>query len=340
MCMMMGADSVNRVVDNKVWRYRLELVRGLHKWVEENLDPHAEVYGRTNKKATPEGQRVKAVQYVSDHLALGKMLYPDETTDPLFTESMYENESMRHQLKRGAYESLQWKVLKQIELMAAFDWTSVPEVTLAEVEGPLADTAGLRRARESLVSTEDADNKMVGLILRYQCLGAFESNFHASVPAEWGRALPDFVECFASPFNHKFKKYHSMFEEDREFGSSGNFFSMVNAHRGILPPGKYEMNPPWMNAVFERLQRVIKDSLHVGKIQVVLIGPKWKTTRWIPGLDGVMDGIQGLYWLHSMRVEKVVLSVQDLTSNQFQFKTIAWVFSNVQISEGVLGLLK
>jgi hypothetical protein len=99
---------------------------------------------------------------------------------------------------------------------------------------------------------------MIGLVLRYMCLGAFDSNFHGSVPQSWAQELPGFVECFASPFNHKFRTYYTMFEQDRDFGSSGNFFVMLERKGGILPPGRYEMNPPWMNAMYERLQEVIK----------------------------------------------------------------------------------
>ena len=71
---------------NKQWRFRVLLVKELESWVCENLSTHHASWDRKlDKKATLEGKRRKAAQYVIEHLALGKMKYPLEDTDPLFT---------------------------------------------------------------------------------------------------------------------------------------------------------------------------------------------------------------------------------------------------------------
>jgi hypothetical protein len=68
-------------------------------------------------------------------------------------------------------------------------------------------------------SSESGDwveQQLIGLVLRYACMGAFGDNLHGSVSSDLPRLLwGDYVECFASPFNHKFPKYYSIYEQDR-----------------------------------------------------------------------------------------------------------------------------
>jgi alkaline phosphatase D len=52
----------------------------------------------------------KAYQYVYEHFAVGKMRFPAENMDPLFTHQLYDDVSMRNMLKPGKYPRFQAKV--------------------------------------------------------------------------------------------------------------------------------------------------------------------------------------------------------------------------------------
>ncbi len=91
---------------------------------------------------------------------------------------------------------------------------------------------------------------MVGLVMRYKCIGGFSDNMHGSVPRAWNDALGvgKYVECLASLFNHKFERYYSMYEQYQIFGSLKNLFSMIRQNGVMLPDnGKYKLNLPWNN---------------------------------------------------------------------------------------------
>lgn len=342
---------------NKQWRFRVQLVDELCEWVLKNLDPNAKVYRGIDKKRTLEGRRHKAEQYVIEHLALGKMLHPSEPVDPLFTQEDYDDESMEQQLKPGLYPEFRSMVRAQLQRVQEFDTASVSPVQWSWIESELKrrkyKTNRLQELQDSLVrarggqpkslgrASPEITEKMIGLVLRYMCLGAFDSNFHGSVPQSWAQELPGFVECFASPFNHKFRTYYTMFEQDRDFGSSGNFFVMLERKGGILPPGRYEMNPPWMNAMYERLQEVIKQTTDAGvDVLAVIMGPNWTDTKWIPGLTQVMRDAPEEYLKYSRHVRENLSYVQDMTNVKFDYDTVAWVFSKRPVPEQVDKLFK
>lgn len=54
------------------------------------------------------------------------------------------------------------------------------------------------------------------------------------------------TELFASPFNNNYKKYYSLFETDKNFGSKGNYIQIIKQKKGC-----YEVNPPFLESVFE-----------------------------------------------------------------------------------------
>lgn len=342
---------------NKQWRFRVELVDDLRKWVLERLDPNSKVYRNINKKLTPEGREQKAEQYVIEHLALGKMIHPLEPVDPLFTQEDYDDESMREQLLDGLYPEFRAEVREKLHKVLDFDTASAPPVKWSWIEGELRKrkykTHRLQELQDGLSKAKGAQckplgtaspeitEKMIGLVLRYMCMGAFDSNFHGSVSQSWAQELPGFVECFASPFNHKFRTYYTMFEQDRDFGSSGNFFVMLGHRGGVLPPGRYEMNPPWMNAMYERLQEVMECTMDAGvDVLVVIMGPKWKDTKWIPGLTRIMEEAPEAYLKHSRHIVDKVSYVQDMTKVKFDFDTVAWIFSKRPVPEQVNNLFR
>ena len=340
---------------NKQWLLRVTLVDELCTWVLENLDPNSRIYRGINKKRTPEGRKRKAEQYVIEHLALGKMLHPLEPVDPLFTDADYEDESMKQQILPGLYPEFRILVRASLQKVRELDTSQVPAVQwpwiaqelkkrkykanrLQDLQDYLVGAGAARKPRLGQASP-GVTEKMVALVLRYMCMGAFDSNFHGSVPGRWAQELPGFVECFASPFNHKFRTYYTMFEQDREFGSSGNFFAMLAMTDGILPPGRYEMNPPWMNAMYEGLEEVMRRTLEARRdVLVVVMGPNWTDTQWIPGLTQVMHDAPEEYGKHSMHVRKDMQYVQDMTDVNFAYDTVAWVFSKRPVPPKVLEL--
>jgi hypothetical protein len=135
---------------------------------------------------------------------------------------------------------------------------------------------------------------IIGLVLRYLCVGGLDDNLHASITHSGAAAIgSQCVECFASPFNHKFTTYYSMFEEDRVFGSQGNLFKAIKEHNGTLPPNfqRFEMNPPWINTVYERLVEIVDYALSTrSDLEIIVLAPQWVVTRWIPGFSSLLLG--------------------------------------------------
>ncbi len=57
---------------------------------------------------------------------------------------------------------------------------------------------------------------------------------------------------------------------------------------GILPPGDYQINPPFHEGVLNYVAEIVKLSLEtcVG-IRVVMVVPKWRDAKFIDTLDSV-----------------------------------------------------
>jgi hypothetical protein len=190
-----------------------------------------------------------------------------------------------------------------------------------------------------LGATNDSyiDQNMIGLVLRGRCVGAFENNLHGSVSPQWSDILGGFVECFASPFNHKFKNYHSMFDEDIPFGSRGNFFAMVKRNRGILLDGNYQMNPMWMNAMFDELARIIQKSVESNRdamINAVIVAPAWKDANFQKAFNRIK---QNPRYKHNSRsgIRRVRYN-HDLKKKTFPAATSYWFFSLEEVPNEVI----
>ena len=243
---------------HKQWIRRQRIITLLADWVYANLD-----LSKPSRKPgeTDEERQGKAYQYVYEHFAVGKMKHPEEHLDPLFTHAKYTDLSMQWLLNPGLYPEFQDYVQYAIRLFAEFKPNEADEVTYESAKAGLSTTATdlVNRVRQDLaarhrfVSDEWLDNEMTGLIVRYNCMGGFSDNLHGSVPPTWTTALPGFIECFASPFNHKFPIYFSLYKSDQVFGSRGSFFEWIADLGGVLPTGNYEMNPPWNNEMYEKL---------------------------------------------------------------------------------------
>ena len=344
------------VMTNYHWQERLNLIQVLARWVCDNLNPNVKFEGSNShlKKATAEGKLAKAFQYVYEYMAVGKMFHPSEKFDPLFTRAKYQDESMKIQLNRGKYPEFQSLVLgKVIAMHAQFERNkrTYKPVSWAVLEHGMSEQnkALMTRLRMHLCAQANEKNiradwvtqQMIGLVLRYKCMGAFSNNLHGSIPDTWKEALgDDWVECFASPFNHKFDKYYSIYEQDKPFGSMGNFFSMISQNGGALPLcGKYEINPPWNNQMYEAVQRILAKTLPSDTpIEAIIVGPNWRDTEWIPGITGLIPDNPS-YTDHSFKGVHVKEYQNDLTHEKFTLNTVYWVFSQKGIAQDVLETL-
>ena len=337
---------------NKQWMFRLKLVEELGEWVNAHLNPHHAKWeeSKADKKATPEGRRAKSLQYVYEFLAVGKMHFPMEdhdVSDPLFTSTFFVDKSMELQLEQGSYEHFISEVARKRGELRAYDPSLDPVVSWSDIQTGMSEGTKemLARMHHDLLLkghvVNMADEEMTGLVLRYKCMGAFSDNLHGSVPREWLRILgSDCVECFASPFNHKFRIYYSIYEQDRVFGSQGNFFAMMARRKDTLPEGTYEINPPWNNEMYERVQVILAKTLsNKQKIRAVIVGPNWKDTTWIPGITSVLN-INRDYSITSKYGTRVVKYVNDMQAKTFTQNSVYWFFSVKPVTQETLELLK
>lgn len=341
--MTAGATLHEIMTENKRWLHRLNLVTTLSEWVEANLSPNHIVWEgqERDKKRARHGRSMKAAQYVYAHLMIGRMLYPHTPPDgdPLFCADDYPNESMQLQLRQGAYTEFQAQVqLARSRVMNPTAVTRIPTITwpmvLRKIQAPHVKKSLQRFARTFPHSREI----LIGLVLRYLCVGGLDDNLHASITRTGAEAMGEHcVECFASPFNHKFPTYFSMFEEDQILGSQGNFFEAVARNGNKLPTEfqRFEMNPPWINTVYERLVEIVDASLASGRtdLEIVVLAPQWVITRWIPGFSSLLDSAHNAaYATHSItpqtsRQPYTVQYVHDLTDTRLYLRTVSWVFT-------------
>jgi hypothetical protein len=108
------------------------------------------------------------------------------------------------------------------------------------------------------------EDQMTGLVLHYKYVCGFGDKLHGSVSSEWAAALgTDWVEYFASPFNHKFNVYYSVLAHDRvfKFGSKGNFSGLICGRDNVLSAGNNKINPPWNNQMFETVHQIMRVSM-------------------------------------------------------------------------------
>ena len=316
---------------HKLWYKRLKLIDEMADWVFENLD-----LSKRDVKETEDKRRDKAYQYVYEHMAVGKMEYPLDNRDSLFTFNTIRDNSMINMLIPGLYPDFQVLVRDTVNKFTKFDPDDAFTVTMEDAKQGLNDAAlrSLDKLETQLMEDKPGrskqwyDDQMIGLILRYKCMGGFSDNLHGSVPESWSRELPDYIECFASPFNHKFSMYFSIYEEDRVFGSRGSFFTMIEHKRGILPKGRYEINPPWNNDMYERLVTILDRSLPRNDITAIIVGPYWNDAHWCnEGFSELITMNSKDYGRNSFMNVNVISYVNDAKKQQFSLQTAYWVFS-------------
>jgi hypothetical protein len=339
--------------NNKRWLHRLNLVTTLSEWVEANLSPTHIVWdgqGR-DKKRSKYGRYMKASQYVYAHLMIGRMLYPCVSEDPcvedpLFAEEEYPNDSMQLQLLPGAYPDFQAQVRQaRKRVMNPSALALIPTVTWEMVLRRVKTHQIVVKLKAFATKSSMPTSVIIGLVLRYLCVGGLDDNLHASITPSGAAAMgSQCVECFASPFNHKFTIYFSIFEEDRVFGSQGNFFKAIKDCNGTLPPNfqRFEMNPPWINAVYERLVEIVDYALSTRPdLEIIVLAPQWVVTRWIPGFSSLLlEEKNSGYATHSLTPyttvqPKTMQYIHDLSDTKLFFSTVSWVFTSSEVSDSL-----
>ena len=341
-------------INNGRWLHRLKLVKSLVVWVQTRLKILAPNYEgmpvQEETRMTEEKRHIKAEQYVVEHLALGKMHYPSTSEDPLFTHEAYTDVSLESQLM-APYSEFQAEVQRCLHEVTTYSGTAIATSWDTATNGMNHTTKEKLTAWWLEYTKQDPINQndplLVGLVLRYQCMGGFTSTIHGSVPASWGSTLmPTFIECFASPLNHKFSSYHSLFDDDAQLDSNcrGNFFRTVEQNDGRLPAGhSYELNPPFANAIYERLQAILERTLLVredettvdpGGMQLLLIAPAWNDASWMTGINNLRNNpnLHAGYKTYSRFVsipKRDMQYTQDMSGLNFSCNTVAWFFSPV-----------
>ena len=128
------------------------------------------------------------------------------------------------------------------------------------------------------------------LCLRYNVLDG--NSLHWALPKRLFMYLNRTFECdtelFASPFNVYFKKYYSLFDEDKYFGSNGNFFKAPDSN---FKHGCYQVNPPFIEVLFDKISERIINLLTIAEesdesLTFIYIMPAWSK---LDGYDMIVD---------------------------------------------------
>jgi hypothetical protein len=271
-------------LSNKKWARRLAVVKKMENWIAENIKDRGlyDTYDRSSAVKIS-----KAKEYFYGYLFWGRMRFPSH--DPLFfcDDRNERDESLANQLNDGKYTEFinefmsrtADKIFTGVESDPVVAYTDVCQYAVGR------SLSVLETLKASIQDKKIQKDVCIGLILRYRCVGGFKSNLHGSVPEEWKDALVDFTECFASPLNHKFERYYSVFDEDSVFGGMGDFFLAIGS---TLPSGKYEINPPFHVALLDRVADIVAESFRSGaNLQVVMVVPDWQDSHFVPVLDSV-----------------------------------------------------
>jgi len=197
---------------------------------------------------------------------------------------------------------------------------------------------------------------IIGLTLRYLCIGGFTDAIHSAIPDQFKDIMPECAECFASPLNRKLKKWFSFFARDRFFGSEGNFFSVCAENGDRLPPDLklfcsvshafLEINPCWCNSIYEHLAKILKNSAEDG-IKAIILGPDWhdkhdkkgeskyagQENKWAEKFDALRKSPK--FVETSAHGEKRIDFTIDTSGSTHTQKTKYWIISDVKIPDEI-----
>lgn len=280
---------------NKLWKRRLDVVLEMERWMGENLSRYVKDGCGDIEERKHGVFHTKGKEYLYCHLLLGKTMHPNGA-DPLFTDwgDRFDDPSLQTQLGLQSNGELNPEKVDgfrfQLEnlrrtVVVVDESDTVPSLTVL-----IEDYVGKKESKAyAIVSNlmESLQQKgleqpvinehMIGLILRYRCIGGFESNQHGEVSSEWSTKFPGMIECFASPLNHVFENYYSVFEEDKVFGSSGNLFKSLS--NGQLPmDGIFEMNPPFEDSILKKAENIVHKTFGNEQCtaKLIMFSPCWE----------------------------------------------------------------
>ena len=130
--------------------------------------------------------------------------------------------------------------------------------------------------RETLVKKYDGMDETVvqACVYRYIALGQNGQQWALS-PMLLGTLPNNTLEGFASPLNNYFKRYYSLYADDKLFGALGNFFESA------LENNMY-INPPFTPPIIEN---VVARMLRESAINAILVTPQWPDADWYQQLQ-------------------------------------------------------
>lgn len=101
------------------------------------------------------------------------------------------------------------------------------------------------------------EKELYKLLYRYSTLWQYQSFLSEENLLLFREELDCSLECFSCPLYRVYESYCSMFEEDRVFGSFGNFFDFVDHNMNRLPEMYthglcMELNPPFIAEVVDK----------------------------------------------------------------------------------------
>ena len=284
------------ILSNKQWMRRLRVVMVMEEWVAANLKKQGP---GDSRKRSPEVLINKGKEYFYGYLFWGRRVFP-VSTDPLFFDNddvVNDDGSLISQLTDDKYPEF-INILNNAKTKVMTDAHKDDMVLYADVIGFVGPSiSDITRLSEALRDSDTKEHEMIGLILRYRCVGGFDSNLHGSVTENWASAFAGYTECFASPLNHKFEKFHSLFDNDAVFGGQGDFFQMVRKSEDVIPSGFYEINPPFHSELLHQVAKIVEHSFesNVPGLKIVMMVPIWANTEFIPTLDNIRS-ITGTFW--------------------------------------------
>jgi Phosphorylated CTD interacting factor 1 WW domain len=128
-----------------------------------------------------------------------------------------------------------------------------------------------------------------------------------------------------------------MFDLDKPFGSQGNFFAYAKAHGDVLPAGVYEINPPWINVMFEKVAEILGNS-DGSDITAIVVAPNWEGAKYITDLNALLS--KSNYRTNSNAGVKHIRYQHDANHKDFVLETRYWIFSTQSITESVRRLFE
>lgn len=157
--------------------------------------------------------------------------------------------------------------------------------------------------KKAKLSQTDLES-VVNMLMRYSTY--MYEGYHWKMPLKLEKYLQTEyqvdTELFASPFNKFYPNYYSIYEEDQDFGSRGNFFTVSSLE------GNFTCNPPYvedvMNKMAIKLQQLLLTAHKDGReVRFFSMLPKWEDADYYQLLmkspflsyKGVLQGKKHFY---------------------------------------------